>query len=276
MWSFAFCPMCDPAFYETQPSFTCWALPSVRPCSLWELAFLWGLPSYAFCETLPLFIMLDPLWDLAFCETLHSVRPCLLWGPASVRARPSSNMWDLASVRLCLCCRCKNVPYVSPCYEWHTLLSVRLCPLWDLPFRETLASVRHCLLWDPGFCEALPSVRPWLCLFYDTLPSVRLCLCLMVSVFCEAVPLRETICETWHLMFCETMPLFQMWNHALCESLLWVTHLAFCETLPSETLPSVRLWLLWGLASLASVRLCLLWDPSFCETLTWLIAWDVR
>ena len=196
MWSFAFCPMCDPAFYETQPSFTCLALPSVRPCSLWEPAFLWGLPSCAFCETLPLFIMLDPLWDLASCETLHSVRPCLLWGPASVRVRPSSNMWDLASVWLCLCFRCKNVPYVSPCYEWHTLLSVRLCPLWDLAFRETLASVRPCRLWDPGFCEALPSVSPsfsetlplldplWDLAFFEALPSVRPCL----PGFCEALP----------------------------------------------------------------------------------------
>ena len=263
MWSFAFCPMCDPAFYETQPSFTCWALPSVRPCSLWEPAFLWGLPSCAFCETLPLFIMLDPLWDLAFCETLHSVRPCLLWGPASVRARPSSNMWDLASVRLCLCFRCKNVPYVSPCYEWHTLLSVRLCPLWG-----------PALPWDPGFCEALPSVRPWL---------------LWNFAFCEAL----TLFILWYPAFCETLPLFNglclLWSRAFVWDHLW--DLAFRETLASvrpcclwdpgfcEALPSVRPFLLWDPAlfimldplwdlaffeALPSVRPCL---PGFCEAL---------
>ena len=85
----------------------------------------------------------------------------------------------------------------------------------------------------------------------------------------------------WHLVFCETMLLFKMWNHALCESLLWVTHLAVCETMPSvrpcllwdpgfcEALPSVRPWLLWGFAfceTLPSVR-----NPdfvyAFCETL---------
>ena len=183
--------MCDPAFYETQPSFTCWALPSVRPCGLWEPAFLWGLPSCAFSETLPLFIMLDPLWDLAFCETLHSVRLCLLWGPASVRARPSSNMWDLASawlclscdtlcsVKPCLCFRCETMPCASPCCEWHTLLSVKFCPLWDFAFCETLASVRPCPLWDPGLCEALPSVRPFLlwdpAFVHNVGPSVRPC-----------------------------------------------------------------------------------------------------
>ena len=225
MWSFAFCPMCDPAFYETQPSFTCWALPSVRPCSLWELAFLWGLPSSAFCETLPLFIMLDPLRDLAFCEALHSVRPCLLWGPASVRARPSSNMWDLASVRLCLCCRCKNVPYVSPCYEWHTLLSVRLCPLWDLPFRETLASVRHCILWDPGFCEALPSVRPFLlwdlAFAHNIGPSVRPCF-LWDLAFCEALPSVRP-CLLWELGLSSTCDTLCSVKPCLCFR---------CETMP--------------------------------------------
>ena len=58
----------------------------------------------------------------------------------------------------------------------------------------------------------------------------------------------------WHLVFCETMPLFKMWNHVLCESLLWVTHLAVCETL-------------------ASVRPCLLWDPGFCEALPSVRPW---
>ena len=58
--------------------------PSVRSCLLWDPGFceaclLWD-PSFS--ETLPLFIMLDPLWDFAFCETLHSVRPCLQRGPS--------------------------------------------------------------------------------------------------------------------------------------------------------------------------------------------------
>ena len=64
--------------------------------------------------------------------------------------------------------------------------------------------------------------------------------------------------------FCETLPLCNGRDPVFCEAL------PFCETL-CEILPSVRPWLLWGLAfcgTLASVRLCLLWGPSFCETLT--------
>ena len=75
------------------------------------------------------------------------------------------------------------------------------------------------------------------------------------------------------------MPLFHMWKHALCESLLWVTHLAFCEALPSvrpglpwdpgfcEALPSVRPWPLWGFAFCETLTLFILWYPAFCETL---------
>ena len=177
------------------------------------------------------------LWDPAFVSW---ARPCLLWSPAILW----DPLWDLALLRgPGFCEALLSVRHSGFC---EALPSVRPFLLWDLAFCETLHSVRPCLLWGPAFCEARPPVR--------VKPQFSM----------------------WHLMFCETMPLFQMWNHALCESLLWVTHLAFCETLPSETLPSVRLWLLWGLASLASVRLCLLWDPSFCETLTWLIVWDVR
>ena len=87
---------------------------------------------------------------------------------------------------------------VSPCYEWHTLLSLKFCPLLNLAFRETLASVRPCLLWEPGFCEALPSVRPWLSLFYDTLPSVRPCLCLMGETLSPVKPcLSVRPCLPW-------------------------------------------------------------------------------
>ena len=108
-----------------------------------------------------------------------------------------------------------------------------------------------CLLWDPAFVilclvgQTLSSVKPCL----SVRPSVRPCI-LWGFAFCEALPsvrVRPQF-NMWHLVFCETMPLFQMWNHALCESLLWVTHLAFCETLPS-------------------VRPCLLWDPGFCDAL---------
>ena len=245
LWDPAFFHMLGLAFSEALQSVR--ACDSVRPsllCLLWDLAFVHNVgPSVRPCF----------LWDLAFCEALPSVRTC----PASVRARPSSNMWDLASVWLCLCFTCENMPCVSPCCEWHTLLSVKLCPLWDLAFRETLASVRPCLLWDPGLCEALPSVRPWLCLFYDTLPSVRLCLCLMVSVFCEAVPLCETICETW-----------PSWDPGFCEALLWDP--GFCEALPS-----VRPFLLWDPGFVYFMIPCLLGDPPlfngrdpvFCEAL---------
>ena len=169
------------------------------------------------------------------------VRPCI----ASYVIR-----MPVAKLGFCLLWDSAFVSWARPCLLWSP--AFLWDSLWDLAllrgpgFWEALLSVRPCLLWGPAFCEARPSVR--------VKPQFNM----------------------WHLMFCETMPLFQMWNHALCESLLWVTHLAFCETLPSKTLPSVRLWLLWGLASLASVRLCLLWDPSFCETLTWLIVWDVR
>ena len=245
--------------------------------------------------------MLGPLWDLAFCETLHSVRPCLLWGPASVRARPPSNMWDLASVWLCLCFRCKNVPSVSPCYEWHALLSVRLCPLWDFAFRETLASVRPCLPWDLGFCEALPSVRPWPLWGFSFCETLTLFI-LWYPAFCETLPLfnglcllwsrafvwdhlwdfafRETLasvrpCRLWDPGFCEALPSvrpFLLWDPAFVIMLDPLRDLAFFEALPSvrpclpgfcEALPSVRPFLLWDPGFVYFMIPCLLGDPAF-------------
>ena len=135
---------------------------------------------------------------------------------------------------------CETMPCVSPCYEWHTLLSVRPCPLWDLAFCETLASVRPCLLWDPGFCEALPSVRLFLLwetltlfiyvLFYDALPSVRRCLCLVGETLSSVKPcLYVRFCLPWCMRPCHLL-LF-IWRCLMGETL---PYLALCETLPSE------------------------------------------
>ena len=159
MWNHA---LCESLLWVTHLAF-CEVLPSVRLCLLRDPGF---------CEALP---SVRPwlLWDLAFCEALlflrpclhnvgPSVKPCFLWDLAFCGLGLSSTCDTLCSKKPCLCFRCENMPCVSPCCEWHTLLSVKLCPLWDLAFRETLASVRPCLLWDPGFCEALPSVRPFL------------------------------------------------------------------------------------------------------------------
>ena len=79
-----------------------------------------------FCEA----FLRDPLWDLAFRETLASVRPCLLWDPGFVRR---CLLWD-------------------PSFSETLPLFIMLDPLSDLAFCETLHSVRPCLLWDPAFC----------------------------------------------------------------------------------------------------------------------------
>ena len=142
--------------------------PSVRSCLLWDPGFCEALP---FCETLPSLrhnvgpsVKLCFLWDLAFCEALPSARPFLLW-----ELGLSSTCDTLCSVKSGLCFRCETMPCVSPCYEWHALLSVRPCPLWDLAFCETLPLFNGRY---PVFCEALPFCETLPSLMCETLPSV--------------------------------------------------------------------------------------------------------